>query len=369
MAIIGDYIFYVQEKIECSLLTSKNYISTENMQNNAKGVYESSTTPTDGKCCKYVEGDILLSNIRPYFRKVWFADKVGGCSNDVLCFRNNKNLILNKYVFYILSSQRFIDYVVSTSKGTKMPRGDKSSILKYGVKIPSLSIQQEIIDIIKPVEELFLKYSSLVRIDNADNCEKDVSNLIDIIEPLESAINILEKIIKTKESMFHLKETGESLNDYAQNTNTGYSYSKNDYVGTGKFKVFTIKNISGSTTFERTNIIKNNVLQCGDTITGMSGTIGTATVITDEGHVSNQRTFAFSSDFPVQSALSIELQAKKLINLSTGAVQKNITKDNILNLSFCPFFSKQYDDSIILELKIKQMLTAILEKTVKLLIK
>ncbi len=336
MAIIGNYIFYVQEKIECSSLTPKNYISTENMLNNVKGVYESSTTPTEGKCCKYAEGDILLSNIRPYFRKVWFADKVGGCSNDVLCFRSNKNLILNKYVFYILSSQRFIDYVVSTSKGTKMPRGDKSAILKYGVKIPSLSTQQEIID---------------------------------IIAPLENAIIVLDKIIKTKKEMFHLKGTDKTLNEYILNTNTGYSYSKNDYVENGRYKVFTIKNISSSNIFERTNIIKNNMLNCGDTITGMSGTIGTATVISDENLVSNQRTFAFSSDFPVQTAISIELQSQKLINLSTGAVQKNITKDNILNLAFSPLFSKKYDESIILELKIKKLLYKILENTVKLLIK
>lgn len=237
-----------------------------------------------------------------------------------------------KYIYYLLKQLGLHRF----STGTGVPTLNRNHLNYVTVYLPSLRLQREIID---------------------------------IIAPIESAISLLEKIIKTKKSMFHLKETGESLNDYARDTNTGYSYSKNDYVGTGKFKVFTIKNISGSTTFERTNIIRNNVLHCGDTITGMSGTIGTATVITDESQVSNQRTFAFSSDFPVQTALSIELQAQKLVNLSTGAVQRNITKDNILNLSFSPFFSKQYDDSIILELKIKKMLTAILEKIVKLLIK
>lgn len=199
--------------------------------------------------------------------------------------------------------------------------------------------------------------------------KKEQQEIIDIIAPLENAIIVLDKIIKTKKEMFHLKGTDKTLNEYILNTNTGYSYSKNDYVENGRYKVFTIKNISSSNIFERTNIIKNNMLNCGDTITGMSGTIGTATVISDENLVSNQRTFAFSSDFPVQTAISIELQSQKLINLSTGAVQKNITKDNILNLAFSPLFSKKYDESIILELKIKKLLYKILENTVKLLIK
>ncbi len=254
------------------------------------------------------------------------------------------NHIIHLYDFKNVNSKWLYYYLIKNQKLFRQ--------YSYGDKVASLKISD--------IENLKIYNMPSEDIQNA---------IIDIIAPIESAISLLEKIIKTKKSMFHLKETGESLNDYARDTNTGYSYSKNDYVGTGKFKVFTIKNISGSTTFERTNIIRNNVLHCGDTITGMSGTIGTATVITDESQVSNQRTFAFSSDFPVQTALSIELQAQKLVNLSTGAVQRNITKDNILNLSFSPFFSKQYDDSIILELKIKKMLTAILEKTVRLLIK
>lgn len=143
---------YVSEKINVSKLRLENYISTENMISNRGGISLATKLPSVKTTTAFQKGDILISNIRPYFKKIWLADKSGGCSNDVLVIRSDSNFS-NRFLYYVLSSDTFFDYAVSTSKGTKMPRGDKSSIMKYTVPLFSLEEQELISDILKSYDE------------------------------------------------------------------------------------------------------------------------------------------------------------------------------------------------------------------------
>lgn len=140
---IGGYLYLneicdiVSSKVSVENLSEENYISTDNMLSDLNGISGISNLPTKGKVNSYQKGDILFSNIRTYFRKVWLAPQNGGCSNDIIVFRPKEDYT-SEYVFFVLSDQNFIDYTVKTSKGTKMPRGDKQAILKYS--IPKFSI-------------------------------------------------------------------------------------------------------------------------------------------------------------------------------------------------------------------------------------
>ena len=137
----------VNNKINCNELNNSNYISTENMFENFGGIKDASNVPS-GKCTAILKDDILLSNIRPYFKKLWFSKLDGGCSNDVIALRVNNKLALSKYVFYALSSNKFFDVYVANCKGTKMPRGNKDVLLNYDIPTKSLSEQQHIVDTI-----------------------------------------------------------------------------------------------------------------------------------------------------------------------------------------------------------------------------
>ncbi|NEG90639.1 restriction endonuclease subunit S, partial [Bifidobacterium aerophilum] len=108
------------------------YVSTESLIPDKGGRQQASGLPRSGKVTVYKSGDILISNIRPYFKKIWFADCSGTCSNDVLVFRA-KDRNLAPYIFFILYSDAFFRYMVAGSKGTKMPRGDRSQIMSYNV--------------------------------------------------------------------------------------------------------------------------------------------------------------------------------------------------------------------------------------------
>lgn len=94
------------------------------------GIKPSQYLPNVISATEFITRDILLGNIRPYFRKMWLSDREGGCSADVLVIRA-KNQILSEYLYYALGNKSFFDYDMAGSKGSKMPRGDKTHIMNF----------------------------------------------------------------------------------------------------------------------------------------------------------------------------------------------------------------------------------------------
>lgn len=128
--LLQDYCFYSKDKTSIATCNVNNYISTENMCPNKRGVQPASKLPEVEFVSAYKPNDVLISNIRPYFKKIYFAKNSGGCSNDVLVMRANENTY-PKFLYYLLSQQDFFDYSTKSSKGTKMPRGDKNAIMHF----------------------------------------------------------------------------------------------------------------------------------------------------------------------------------------------------------------------------------------------
>jgi type I restriction enzyme M protein len=143
---------YSGERVPCRLLTSENYIGVDNLLQNAAGKINSSFVPDTGTVTKYGAGDILLSNIRPYLKKIWYAENDGGCSNDILVLQKTAEGISMKYVFYNMRQDSFFDYEMLAAKGVKMPRGDKQHILEFEIPVPPLSEQQRIVSEIEKAE-------------------------------------------------------------------------------------------------------------------------------------------------------------------------------------------------------------------------
>ena len=140
---LGDVCKFSEEKIAVANLNETNYISTENLLPNKGGIVPAATLPKTLTTRAFCAGDILISNIRPYFKKIWYATFDGGCSADILVLKAAEN-IDQKFLYYVLSEDRFFDYATATAKGTKMPRGDKLSIMNYPVPIFPLETQKKI---------------------------------------------------------------------------------------------------------------------------------------------------------------------------------------------------------------------------------
>lgn len=148
---LGDVTTSIKDRINTSELDVKSYISTENMLPDKAGITISSGVPL-GNAIKFLCGDILISNIRPYFKKIWKATFDGGCSADVICFRASDK-VTSDYLYYLLSQDSFFDYVMKGSKGTKMPRGDRKHIDNWTIYLPSTDIQKQITFVLKSLDD------------------------------------------------------------------------------------------------------------------------------------------------------------------------------------------------------------------------
>ncbi len=147
---LGDVCEYESQKT--SDLDINTYISTENMLPNKGGVVLASNLPNKGTFTKYSNGQTLVSNIRPYFKKIWRADKNGACSNDVLCFKL-KDKIIDSFFYYFLNQDTFFEFVMNGAKGTKMPRGDRKHILQFEINLPPLDEQKRIADVLSALDD------------------------------------------------------------------------------------------------------------------------------------------------------------------------------------------------------------------------
>ena len=157
MGMLREVCCYVDEKVSLEDIDESVYIATENMLKDKKGIFVSSNKPEEGRGTKFETEDVLISNIRPYFKKIWRATFCGASSNDVLCFRS-KGDYNPSMLYYTLEQDAFFDYVMAGSNGVKMPRGDKEWIMKYPIIIPSKTYVSKYEEDTKAIkEQVFLR--------------------------------------------------------------------------------------------------------------------------------------------------------------------------------------------------------------------
>ncbi|MEK1422965.1 hypothetical protein HCY87_08360 [Limosilactobacillus fermentum] len=209
---LGDFATFVNEKCYLNEASRNTYVSTENLKPNRLGVFFPITKlPQTNKVNTFAKGDILIANIRPYFKKIWQANIAGTHSTDVLNIRSNSKQLLQSYLAVVLSDDRFFDYMMATSKGTKMPRGDKKAIMDFKFELPSFKDQIIISDSISVINQ---------KIELNRQINKNLLKLIDNIYIREYFANsqvvladhvALSDLVQTKTKTFNPKKTSETL--------------------------------------------------------------------------------------------------------------------------------------------------------------
>ena len=158
---LGDIAEFSTARISSVKLDCKNYVSTENMLQDFQGVVEAKSVPNETNVISFTCGDILISNIRPYLKKVWKATFDGGCSSDVFVLQAT-DTVAKDYLHYAVANDKFINYVMSGAKGVKMPRGDKNQMRTYQLSLPSIQEQYKIAKLLTLLDERIATQSKLI---------------------------------------------------------------------------------------------------------------------------------------------------------------------------------------------------------------
>ena len=146
MSVISNLCKYVT--LRANEIDMESYITTDNMLQNCDGIRPYDGTDNITSAIAYQKGDILLSNIRPYLKKIWQANRDGSCSPDVLVIRPDKDKVDERFLYYSLRRDVFFDYIMNEAgtRGLKMPRGNKDGIIQYRIILPDMEEQRRIVN-------------------------------------------------------------------------------------------------------------------------------------------------------------------------------------------------------------------------------
>ena len=336
---LGEISQYVNDKIAITATNESNYISTDSMLKDRGGIIAPESIPSDGKVTKYQSNDILVSNIRPYFKKIWFSNREGGCSNDVLVFRARKGII-SRYLYYILSVDTFFEHMMAGANGTKMPRGNKKLILNYSFDLPPLPTQHRIATILSRYDSLIENYQKQIKLleEAAQRLYKEW--FVDLHFPDHENTKIINGVPEGWE-----KRKIEEL----VNIKSGYAFKSKDWQSKGH-PVVKIKDINGTFVLSDsldcvpiTAAKKANqfILRTGDLVIAMTGaTIGKVGIVTEDNIYTNQRVGKFFvKDRFILPFLYCYFKQKSTIDLvlkisSSSAAQPNISGSQLGSFVF-----------------------------------
>lgn len=321
----------------------ETYITTENMIKNKGGISVSNTLPEVKSASAYKPSDILLSNIRPYFKKIWYSNRSGSCSNDVLVIKSQNN-INSKFLFYVLSDNNFFNYATITSKGTKMPRGTQSAIMKYLVPNIDIVKQDRISSTLSIYDNLIENNNKRIKLleQMAENLYKEwfVRFRFPGYEDVEFVDGFPKKWEKVK------------LDDVLNKIATGLNPRKNFVLGEGENFYVTIKNMADNTVYlddkcDKVNddaikkINKRSDLKIGDLLFSGIGTIGRVCLIdipTNNWNISEsvftmRANKKISSEFLYMLLLSQDVQ-NYCQSKANGSAQKGIRMGDLRKYTF-----------------------------------
>ena len=150
---LGEIADFMTATTPTTDIDLKWYIGTENMLADKAGVIQNAAAVPYKAVREYIKGDVLTSNIRPYLKKIWLADRDGGCSTDVLVIRTRDHSVcIPEFLVMLISDDSFFDFAMANAVGTKMPRGDKKVLVNFEVKLPTIAEQQAIAAVLSDMD-------------------------------------------------------------------------------------------------------------------------------------------------------------------------------------------------------------------------
>lgn len=327
---------YVSDKINVSSVKIEEYITTDNMIPNRGGVVDCESLPKARRVTRYEPGDILISNIRPYFKKIWFSDRISGCSNDVIVFRANDENWNKKFLYYVLSQDSFFDFMMSGSNGTKMPRGNKKTIPEFLIPDFDIDKQIRIADILSAYDDLIENNQKQIKLleEGAQRLYKEW--FVDLHFPGYEDVKIVDGVPEGW-SYKRVDDFGEVITGKTPST------SKTEYYG-GNIPFVTIPDMHGNVfplvtekalTKAGANTQKNKYLPINSVIVSCIATVGLVNIAVEPCQTNQQiNSVVLYDDNNLYFFYESMKRIKTLLDGigSNGATMTNVNKTKFSNI-------------------------------------
>lgn len=348
---LNDIAYFVEDKISSENIKLDQYVTTDSLLQNKKGrTFAQNLPPQKCSLVHFKKGDVLLGNIRPYLKKIWYANIEGGCSQDVLVLRAKNNLE-SKFLYALLMQDSFFDYEMKATKGSKMPRGDKSHIINF----PCLDLNNK-----TEIGKLLSSLDDKIALNNRINAklEQMAKRLYDYWfvqfdfpnadgKPYKSNGG---KMVWNEELKRKIPEGWEvvKFKDVITHINTGLNPRDNFSLGNGNIKYITVKNLTekGEIDFSNCDLIDEDArelvhnrseIEKGDILFASICPLGRCYLITSEPENWDINESVFSIRPNYTNVTSVFLYAvlrdpyyvKKMTQKATGSIFKGIRIDDI----------------------------------------
>jgi restriction endonuclease S subunit len=173
------------------------------------------------------KGDILYSSVRPNLKGyVYISDEIqnGIASTGFANIRvKEPNIILSKYLYYIMTSEYITDELISKAKGAQYPTVSFDDFETLKIPIPPLEKQQEIVEYCEYNDTLIKQLEKEIE-NNKKQAEKCITSIVktqvleeedDTIsvntEPIDEITSIEEIIIEPKTKVIIKKKFKKPL--------------------------------------------------------------------------------------------------------------------------------------------------------------
>jgi type I restriction enzyme S subunit len=161
---VEQKIKFISKLINEKTSEKSNVIALENIES-WTGKYIETESSFESDAVKFKKNDVLFGKLRPYLAKVYLVENQGEAVGDIYVLRPNK-LIHPQFLKFFMLSEKFIDYVNSSTNGTKMPRANWDFIGCISIFLPHIKVQHEIVEYLESavlkIELIINKQISLI---------------------------------------------------------------------------------------------------------------------------------------------------------------------------------------------------------------
>lgn len=157
---LGDYLLKIENikwkqtdkeylYIDLSSVDRDNHIIVDTKQINTK------TAPSRAQQIIKM-GDILFGGTRPMLKRSCIVNEEYNnqiCSTGFCVLRANPEKALPKWIYFMISTDEFYNYVEKNQKGASYPAISDGDVKNYMISLPTLEKQKEIVDLLDKLEK------------------------------------------------------------------------------------------------------------------------------------------------------------------------------------------------------------------------